>query len=104
MEEGLFTFIVSFFADWGWQAMGKIPNPLTGKVEKNLELAKRIIDIMEMLREKTKGNLTKDEERILYASITELQLNYVDELEKERTSQDKKTDNGEKKKDTEKTE
>ncbi|MCX8082646.1 MAG: DUF1844 domain-containing protein [bacterium] len=100
MEEGLFVFIVSFFADWGWQALGKVANPVTGKTEKNLTLAKQIIDIMEMLREKTKGNLTKDEERILNATITELQLNYVDELEKERATH--KTD-GEKKEDTEKT-
>ena len=104
MEEELFVFVVSFFANWGWQAMGKVPNPLTGKIEKNLELAKRIIDIMEMLAEKTKGNLTKDEERVIAATITELQLNYVDELEKEKASQDKKTDDGDKKESSEKSE
>ncbi|MDD3725807.1 MAG: DUF1844 domain-containing protein [Candidatus Ratteibacteria bacterium] len=104
MEEGLFEFVVMFFANWGWQSMGKVPNPLTGKVEKNLELAKRIIDITEMLREKTKGNLTKEEERVLSATITELQLNYVDELEKEKASQDKKAGNGEKTEGSEKTE
>ncbi|HOL22964.1 MAG TPA: DUF1844 domain-containing protein [bacterium] len=96
MEEGLFTFVVSFFANWGWQAMGKVANPLTGKIEKNLELARQIIDIMEMLQEKTKGNLTKDEERILTATIAELQLNYVDELEKERAPKEKKSVDGEK--------
>jgi len=100
MEEGLFIFVISFFADWGWQAMGKVANPVTGKVEKNLELARKIIDIVEMLKEKTKGNLTQDEERILSATIAELQLNYVDELEKER--REKKPADGEKK-DTEKT-
>jgi len=100
MEEGLFIFVVSFFADWGWQAMGKVANPVTGKVEKNLELARKIIDIVEMLKEKTKGNLTKDEERLLSATIAELQLNYVDELEKDR--REKKPADGEKK-DTEKT-
>jgi len=100
MEEGLFIFVISFFADWGWQAMGKVANPVTGKVEKNLELARKIIDIVEMLKEKTKGNLTADEERILSATIAELQLNYVDELEKER--REKKPADGEKK-DTEKT-
>ncbi|HOL23034.1 MAG TPA: DUF1844 domain-containing protein [bacterium] len=103
MKEGLFTFVISFFADWGWQAMGKVANPLTGKTEKNLELARQIIDIMEMLHEKTKGNLTKDEERILTATIAELQLNYVDEMEKERASKEKKSADGEKE-NTEKTE
>lgn len=103
MEENLFNFVVSFFAEWAWQAMGKISNPVTGKVEKNLELARRIIDIIKMLEEKTKGNLTEDEKRILDATITELQLNYVDELEKEKLSQDKKTDGVEKKEDNGKT-
>jgi len=102
MEEGLFTFVISFFADWGWQAMGKVANPITGKVEKNLELARKIIDIVEMLKEKTKGNLTQDEERILSTTIAELQLNYVDELEKERREKENKPVDGEKE-DTEKT-
>jgi len=102
MEEGLFIFVISFFADWGWQAMGKVANPVTGKVEKNLELAKQVIDIVEMLKEKTKGNLTEDEERILSATIAELQLNYVDELEKERKEKENNPADGEKK-DTEKT-
>ncbi len=42
--------------------IGEIPNPETGKTEKNLPLAKQSIDIIEMLKEKTKGNLDPEEE------------------------------------------
>ncbi len=90
MTEGLFNFVVTFFAGWGWQAMGKVPNPANGKTEKNLELCKQIIDIMEMLKEKTKGNLTDNEDRMLAGTIAELQLNYVDELKK--TSAEEKSE------------
>jgi hypothetical protein len=82
MAEGLFNFVVTFFSGWGWQALGKVPNPVTGKIERNLEMAKQIIEIVEMLRGKTKGNLTEDEEKLLTGVIAELQLNYVDELKK----------------------
>ena len=91
MAEGLFNFVITFFASWGWQAMGKVPNPATGKIERNLELAKQIVEIMEMLKEKTKGNLTPDEDRILTGVIAELQLNYVDELKKP-AAEEKKAD------------
>jgi len=64
------------------QQMGKIFNPLTGKIEKNLEQAKMTIDMLEMLKEKTKGNLVKEEERLISDTLATLQLNYVDEAEK----------------------
>lgn len=92
MAEGLFHFVVTFFAGWGWQAMGKVPNPATGKMEKNLELCKQIIEIMEMFREKTKGNLNGDEEKLLTGIIAELQLNYVDELKKPPVEEKKEED------------
>ncbi|MCM8818763.1 MAG: DUF1844 domain-containing protein [Candidatus Omnitrophica bacterium] len=79
-----FYVVVSFFAEIGWQSLGKIANPLTGKIEKNLEITKQIIEILETLKEKTKGNLTDDENRILISTITDLQLNYVEEVSKEK--------------------
>jgi len=100
MTEGLFNFVVSFFAGWGWQAMGKVPSPENGKTERNLELCKQIIEIMQMLQEKTKGNLTADEEKLLTGVTAELQLNYVDELKKpspEEKKEEQKTDNAEQK-------
>lgn len=65
-----------------WIMLGKIANPVNGKVEKNLEGAKATIDTLIMLKEKTKNNLSKEEEDLLSNAINELQLNYVDEVEK----------------------
>jgi hypothetical protein len=79
-----FNLIVSFFAEMGWQALGKISNPLTGKTEKNLEIAKQVIELLETLKEKTKGNLTDEENRFLNSTIADLQLNYVEEISKEK--------------------
>ncbi|MGI6596100.1 MAG: DUF1844 domain-containing protein [Elusimicrobia bacterium] len=104
MEENLFIFVVSFFTEWGWQVLGKVPNPLTGKTEKNLVLARRVIDILGMLQQKTQNNLTKDEERVISAAIAELQLNYVDEAKKERISKEGGISDNEQKESSEKTE
>ncbi len=95
MEEDLFKFVISFFANWGWQTLGKIPDPVSGKTQKNLEMANNIIKILTMLEEKTKGNLTEEEARILKTTITDLQLNYVDELEKEKNKESKSKENEE---------
>ncbi|MDD5686339.1 MAG: DUF1844 domain-containing protein [Elusimicrobia bacterium] len=65
------------------QQMGKISNPLTSKVEKNLEQAKISIDMIEMLKVKTKGNLSEDENKFLESTLSDLQLNFVDELQKD---------------------
>jgi len=81
--ENNFNIIVSFFVEMGWQSLGKIVNPITGKTEKNFEVTKQIIEILEILKEKTKGNLTDDENRFLISAITDLQLNYVEEVSKE---------------------
>jgi len=66
----------------GWVTLGKIANPMTGKLEKNLQAAKGIIDTLTMLKEKTKGNLSKNEENILNSVLQNLQLNYVEEAGK----------------------
>ena len=66
------------------QGMGKIKNPLTDKIERNLEHAKESIDMLLLLRDKTKGNLSADEEKILTGIISEVQLNYVDESQKDK--------------------
>jgi len=66
------------------QGMGKIKNPLTDKIERNLEHAKESIDMLLLLRDKTKGNLSADEEKILAGIISEVQLNFVDESQKDK--------------------
>jgi len=65
-----------------WMQLGKVPHPITGKIERDLEGAKLSVDMLEMLKEKTKGNLLADEQRVLETTISDLKLNYVDELKK----------------------
>lgn len=72
-----------------WMLLGKVANPMTGKEEKNLDAAKATIDTIMMLREKTKGNLSKDEEEVLSNVLQQLQLNYVDEINKNREEDSK---------------
>lgn len=77
LPEGDFN---SFISGLGMQAlmfMGEIPDPITGEKQKNVNQAKYIIDTLIMLREKTKGNLSKEEERLLNGMLHELQIKYV---------------------------
>jgi hypothetical protein len=59
--------------------LGVTEDPMTGKNEKNLPLAKQTIDILGMLEEKTKGNLTKDEEQMLKNMLYDLRMIYIKE-------------------------
>lgn len=59
--------------------LGLIDDPVTGKKTKHLLLAKQTIDILGMLEEKTRGNLTKDEETMLKNILYDLRMIYVKE-------------------------
>lgn len=59
--------------------LGLIEHPETKKAEKNLPLAKQTIDILGLLAEKTKGNLTSDEENLLQHVLHDLRLLFVQE-------------------------
>jgi len=62
--------------------MGIIPNPMNGdKLEKNLDQARLLIDTLAILRDKTAGNLTKEEEDLLNTVLYELQVKFVDEAQ-----------------------
>jgi len=65
-------------------AMGKTKNPVTNKVDRNLEHAKIYIDTLDMLMTKTKGNLSEYEEKFLMETLKDLKLNYVDEIDKDK--------------------
>ncbi len=78
----LFTQLVFMFHAATMQQLGKIKNPLTDKVERDLTAAQASIDMLDMLREKTRGNLAPDEERMLSQILQEAKLNYVDEMNK----------------------
>lgn len=72
-------------------SMGKLKNPVSDKIERNLEFAKMSIDTLDMLAAKTKGNLSEYEEKFLTEVIKELKLNYVDEVSKEQKSSEEKS-------------
>ena len=89
IEKAQFLQLVFGLQSSAWMLMGKVMNPMTGKIEKNLEQAKISIDTLEMLKNKTKGNLSKDEENILNSALNQLRLNFIEEVEKEKSGEHK---------------
>jgi hypothetical protein len=82
--DAIFMQLIIGLQSSAWMLLGKVANPITGKVEKNLESAKGTIDMLMMLQAKTKGNLTKVEEDYLSNTINQLQLNYVEESKEKK--------------------
>ena len=76
----LFHGLVVSLAAAAVQHMGKTLNPLTNKVEKNLDAAQSTIDMLDMLEAKTKGNLSDAEAKLLKNVLAELKLNYVETM------------------------
>ena len=71
------TFILSL-SHSALMHLGEAPHPETGKIEKNLALARQTIDLVGMLEEKTKGNLSGDEERLIGQILYDLRMRYVE--------------------------
>lgn len=71
------SFVLSLAAS-AQMHMGLIPNPEGGKTEKNLDLAKQTIDLLGILEEKTKGNLTDEEGKILQEMLNHLRLQFLE--------------------------
>jgi hypothetical protein len=80
----LFTHLVAMFETLALQQLGKLVSPITGKVERDLRQARITVDMLVMIREKTAGNLRPEEQRIINAVLTELQMNYLDESKREK--------------------
>lgn len=57
--------------------LGEVPDPATGKQQVDLVMAKQTIDLIAMLEEKTRGNLTSDEENLVKHILYDLRLRYV---------------------------
>ena len=90
-NELLFMQLVMMFQGMALQNLGKVMNPVTNQIERNLEQAKNMIDILGMLDEKTKGNLNDNEQRLMEHILFELRMNYVDELKKDDASEEEQT-------------
>ena len=94
-EGFLFHHLVAMFQTLALQQLGKFVNPITGELERDLHQAKITIDMIAMIQQKTSGNLTKDEKRLLDGVLVDLQMNYVDEMnrgEDEQQSDVEKSD------------
>ncbi len=81
-DAALFLQLVLGLQQAAMVALGKLMNPVSGKIERNLEAARNTIDTLAAIESRTRGNLEPDEERVLGQVLTDLRLNYVDELKK----------------------
>jgi hypothetical protein len=71
------TLLVSMFATEALMALGQIPHPVSGKHEANLEQAKHLIDLLQVIEDKTAGNRAADESAMMTQVLHELHLAFV---------------------------
>ena len=89
-EDQLFIHLVNTFVQSAWISLGKVKNPVSDKIERNVEQATYYIDLLDMLQTKMKGNLSEWEEQYIIHSLSELKLNYIDEKKKPSDNEDSK--------------
>ena len=78
-----FVQLVAMFQMAAMQAMGKLVNPVTNEVERDLDQARGSIEMLEMLQRKTDGNQSTEEKALLDKVLFELRMNFVDESSRE---------------------
>lgn len=83
-SEALFASLVLTLHTAAMQHLGKIKSPTTDSIERNLDQAQMVIDLLDMLLNKTRGNLGNEESALLSRTLQELKLNYVDEVAKDQ--------------------
>ncbi len=88
-KEQLFMYLVGTFQSSAWIALGKIENPMTEKIKVNTDQASFYIDLLDLMQEKMRDNLTDYQEQMLINTVSELKLNLIDE-KKKNYSKDKK--------------
>ena len=81
-QAALFLQLLLGLQQGGMIALGKLMNPLTRQIDRNLEAARDTIDTLAALEARTQGNLEPDEARVLGQVLTELRMNYLDEVKK----------------------
>ena len=82
------TFAISL-ATSAQVGLGAVPHPETNKCVQNFEAARQMIDILGLLKEKTKGNLTEAESSLLDQILYNLRLHYVRAMEGEKKPADR---------------
>ncbi|MDR9419141.1 DUF1844 domain-containing protein [Gracilimonas sp.] len=95
-EKLLFMMLIQQHQQIAMMGMGKIQNPATEQIEKDLSSAKYAIDTLGMLKKYTKGNLSEEANNYLDQTLTNLRLNYAEESKKEKAeSSEEETDSDE---------
>jgi hypothetical protein len=89
-DEFHFVQLVLMFQSAAMQQMGKVQNPITQKIERNLDQAKFSIDMLEMIQNKTKNNLSENEKKFLEHALFELRMNYLEEKKKDEQKKEEK--------------
>ena len=84
MNKYLFINLVTMLSMSVMQQLGKLVNPAAGKAEVNLDAAQATIDTLDMLAAKTRGNLDKDEARIMQETLAMLKMNFVETKEMQK--------------------
>lgn len=77
MPPASFEMLLTTLATEALMALGHIPHPLTGQVETHREQATYLIDTIDVLREKTKGNLTSEEQQLMESMLHQLRMAFV---------------------------
>lgn len=72
------NMIVGMLSTQAMVALGVIPNPVTGQAEPHIELARHFIDMLDVLEDKTKGNLEPNEASLLRSTLHQLRMVYVE--------------------------
>jgi hypothetical protein len=75
-------YLTEMFRFQVWVALGKVAHPMSGEVERDLDGARAAIDLLSELETRTAGNRSDEESKLMQAVLTELRMNYVDEMNK----------------------
>lgn len=75
--EASFSTLVLSIGSSAAMALGLSPNPTTGKMEKDVKLARFNIDLLSVLQDKTRNNLSEDEKKFLDFMVSDLQMRFI---------------------------
>ncbi|MFH0926260.1 MAG: DUF1844 domain-containing protein [bacterium] len=78
LPEVNFISLIYSLSTSAWVQLGLVPDPTSNLAHKNLGQAKQTIDLLNILQEKTKGNLNKEEDQFLSEILYDLRLKYVE--------------------------
>jgi hypothetical protein len=70
------SYVLSYYTQ-GLVLLGEVPNPYTNKKEEDIDAARHTVDILSMLKEKTKGNLSQEEQQLLDSVLYELRMKFM---------------------------